>query len=624
MFTAFPIIDTFLISLTKSDGITGTFVGLKNYAYVLESHTFWHSVYNTFFLTIFQLIISVPLGFIIGSFINSVKWGQAFFKVLFFVPYITPLVATTMIFLLLLNPSQGAVDYLLHLIGVPKIAWLADPHTAKWGLIFLGTWTSLGFIIIISMANLQAIPTEHYEAAKIDGANGMQRWMYITIPSMRGTFVFFIVTGWIGGLQRFTEAKATSTPLKVVIIGSYSLNNSIDPVTGHKILGLNVLEQTFDRENPGANLQFIVIPWTNYIAKMQTMITGDQADVYQAAGQQAAWAAQGLLQPLEPFIKKSKFNLNVYLPHQVSGWKVVGKGDKSPQIYGLPVVGDTEIMMYDKKIFQQWHVSPPSLHPTMAEILTKAREITGINAVTHQQNYGAFFDATGQGHGAFFLEDLAVAQGGTWGTGYSPSTLKLKFNSAPWINGLTWLNQVAKYAPPGLLSGQGAETFGTPNNDIGMMLFTGPGALPIKTAQQDGFINQLGITEVFKNKHGSGGVFFGSPFSIAKNSTNKNLAWKFIEFSSSSYYQKFMYDNFGNLPVIRSAKKWPELQKNKNDWNVIFEALSSMEPHFIPWSTQPRFYLDGAIQEVLSGQKSPAAALNQAERQSMNWVQQQK
>lgn len=216
LFMLYPVLDSFYLSLTNSNGTIASFVGFRNYGNILGDGTFWKAMYNTFYLSFFQMLISIPLGFALASLINSVKVASSFFKVLFFIPYLTPIVATAMVFMFLLDPNQGAVNYLLSQLGLPTSSWLSDPATAKWGVILLGTWSGLGFIIIICLANLQAISPQLYEAARIDGASEWQQWLHITIPNMRGTFVFFIITGWIGGLQRFTDVfilgGATGSP----------------------------------------------------------------------------------------------------------------------------------------------------------------------------------------------------------------------------------------------------------------------------------------------------------------------------------------------------------------------------------------------------------------------------
>ncbi|GMA61129.1 ABC transporter substrate-binding protein [Alicyclobacillus fastidiosus] len=388
--------------------------------------------------------------------------------------------------------------------------------------------------------------------------------------------------------------SSSANTVNVVLEGNFQEKNTLNPVTGQTIQGLNVLQNEFTKMYPGDHVNFIVIPWTNYIAKLQTMITGGQADVYQAAGPEDQWAAQGLLVNLAPYIKKTNFNLNQYLSGQVNGWKAVGAGDSSPQIYGIPEAGDTDLIMYDKTLFDQWHVPYPSAHPTMSEIMADAKKMTGKNPVTGKQNYGVWFDAGGNSHDPMLLADLAEAQNGTWGTGNAPKNMKLNFDSTQWVNGLTWLKQLSQYAPKGIESSQGAENWLTPNNDVAIELFQGPSNI-VNQADAAGWENRLGITQVFKDSKGIGGAFFGSPFVIGKSSKNKDLAWDFIQFSASDFYQDYMFKNYGVPPVTTSAWNLPDLKNNKL-MQPVKEALSTMWTPVYPWETQPRFILATEIQ----------------------------
>lgn len=205
VFMIYPIFEAFRISFFMSNGTVEKWVGLKNYSQVLQSKTFWKAVYNTFFIGFFQLAIAIPLGFTLASLINGLKWGKDFFKSLFFIPYITSIVAAAMVFMYVLHPEMGILNFILAKVGLPTSTWLAQPQTARWGAVVLAVWHELGFVVVISLANLQTIPRQLYEAAEIDGANRFQKWLYITIPKMKSTFAFFIVMGWIASLQRFSE-----------------------------------------------------------------------------------------------------------------------------------------------------------------------------------------------------------------------------------------------------------------------------------------------------------------------------------------------------------------------------------------------------------------------------------
>jgi len=212
LFMVYPIFESLRLSFYQSNGTIEHFIGLNNFKTVLTSGPFWNSVWNTFYIGIFQILITIPLGFIFASLINSTPRGQNFFKVIYFLPNVTSIVAAAMIFAFVLHPEMGIVNFALDAIGLPTPKWLADPSTSKWAVILLSVWHWIGFVIIICLANLQAISTEMYEAAKIDGANGFQQWLYITVPNMAGTFAFLLITGWIGALQRFNEVYVLGGP----------------------------------------------------------------------------------------------------------------------------------------------------------------------------------------------------------------------------------------------------------------------------------------------------------------------------------------------------------------------------------------------------------------------------
>lgn len=212
LFMVYPIFESLRLSFYQSNGTIENYIGLANFKLVLTSGPFWNSVWNTFYIGIFQILITIPLGFIFASLINSTPRGQNFFKVIYFLPNVTSIVAAAMIFAFVLHPEMGIVNYALDAIGLPTPKWLADPATSKWAVILLAVWHWIGFVIIICLANLQAISPEMYEAAKIDGASGIQQWLFITIPNMAGTFAFLLITGWIGALQRFNEVYVLGGP----------------------------------------------------------------------------------------------------------------------------------------------------------------------------------------------------------------------------------------------------------------------------------------------------------------------------------------------------------------------------------------------------------------------------
>jgi len=203
LFMLYPVFESFRLSFFSSNGTLEKYVGLSNYKFILSLDVFWKAVFNTFYIAFFQLLITIPIGFVIACAINNIKWGKNLFKVLFYIPNVTSVVAAAMVFMFVLHP-QGLLNNFFSIFGM-SVAWLSNPNSARWAAIIFGSWQSVGFIIIIALANLQAIPVDYYEAATIDGSSKLQSFRHITIPLMKGTFSFLIVMGWINGLQRFTD-----------------------------------------------------------------------------------------------------------------------------------------------------------------------------------------------------------------------------------------------------------------------------------------------------------------------------------------------------------------------------------------------------------------------------------
>ncbi len=204
LFLVYPIIDSFRLSFFKSNGMIETFRGLQNYQIVLSDDLFWRSVWNTMYLSFFNVGLVIPISFILACLINEMVVGKNIIKSIYFISYITPGIAASTIFLTVFHP-EGIMNMLLAWTGIGDLAWLASPFTAQWAVIIYGIWKGLGFNMIIFLANLQSISRSLYEAAAIDGANPIQRWRYITIPQMRGSIAFLIIMGWIGGMQRFSD-----------------------------------------------------------------------------------------------------------------------------------------------------------------------------------------------------------------------------------------------------------------------------------------------------------------------------------------------------------------------------------------------------------------------------------
>jgi ABC-type sugar transport system permease subunit/ABC-type glycerol-3-phosphate transport system substrate-binding protein len=207
LFLIYPVFESFRLSFYKSNGFMEIFAGLDNFKDVLSSPIFGKSLYNTFYIGLLHLALGIPIGFILASMINSQKKAQAAFRILYFLPMVTSIIAASIIFKYLFDPDVGIINFYLQKLGIntSSLLWLNDPATSKFVIVFFALWHGVGYTVLICLSGLQAIPDQLYEAATIDGCGPIQKWWYITLPNMRPTFVFLIMTGCIGALKRFQD-----------------------------------------------------------------------------------------------------------------------------------------------------------------------------------------------------------------------------------------------------------------------------------------------------------------------------------------------------------------------------------------------------------------------------------
>ncbi|MEU6910384.1 sugar ABC transporter permease [Streptomyces coeruleorubidus] len=207
VFGAFPIVFSVYLSFQDWDGIGGMrYVGLKQYGWLLQDSVFWHSVLNTFeiwFLsTVPMLFLALVLAFLLHS---QVRFAGAY-RVAYFVPNVTSMVAMTVVFGSVFAQA-GLANSALRAIGLDGVGWLSSEWGIKSSVSIMIIWRWVGYNALIFLAGLQAIPTEHFEAARVDGANSRQTLFRVVLPQLRPVVLFAAVTSTINGLQIFTESQ---------------------------------------------------------------------------------------------------------------------------------------------------------------------------------------------------------------------------------------------------------------------------------------------------------------------------------------------------------------------------------------------------------------------------------
>lgn len=209
IFGLFPIAFSMYLSFQKWDGIGNmTFNGLNNYQFMLTDAEFWKAVGNTFLIWLISTIPMLFSALVIAFLLNStlVKF-RTFFRIGYFIPNVTSLVAVAIIFSTIFSNNYGLLNYILSLFGLSSVEWLNKAWGIQIAVSLMVIWRWVGYNAVIFLAGLQSIPTVLYEAAKMDGASGVQSFFRITVPILKPIILFTVITSTIGGMQIFTEPQ---------------------------------------------------------------------------------------------------------------------------------------------------------------------------------------------------------------------------------------------------------------------------------------------------------------------------------------------------------------------------------------------------------------------------------
>jgi cellobiose transport system permease protein len=205
----FPLLYTSYLSLFDRDllDLEGTYIGLGNYTELLRDSQFWNALVNT--LSIFvlstgpQIVVAVGLA----ALLNTRLRAPTGWRVGVLLPYVVSLVAVGIIFANLFGPNYGLVNGMLELLGFDRIDWQSNRFFSHLAIATMVNWRWTGYNALIVLAAMKAIPKEIHEAALMDGASAVRRFFSVTLPLLRPTLIFVVVTSTIGGLQIFTEPK---------------------------------------------------------------------------------------------------------------------------------------------------------------------------------------------------------------------------------------------------------------------------------------------------------------------------------------------------------------------------------------------------------------------------------
>jgi len=211
IFGLVPIAWSAIMSFQANDLVSApSWVGLANYQALAKDPAFIASVRHTLVYTALFVPLSVAGSLLVAWALNRKLRGVRFYRLAVFVPVITSTVATGIIFLWLLDPVFGLVNYLLSLVGLPEQGFLQDTNQALLCIVVMTVWGWLGFDVIIYLAALQGIPQELMEAAQIDGAGKWSSFRNVVLPFLRPATLFLVVWSTISALQLFDEIYVTT------------------------------------------------------------------------------------------------------------------------------------------------------------------------------------------------------------------------------------------------------------------------------------------------------------------------------------------------------------------------------------------------------------------------------
>src|SRR5690606_6029372 len=209
VFFLFPTVFALILGFFNWRGLgQPEWFALRNYERLFRDQIFWQSVQNTIFYSGFSLFIIVPLALLEAMALNAKALRfKTLWRILYFAPIVTSTVAVAIVFRMLYNREFGIINNLLISLGAAPVDWLGDPAWVKWAVMGVVVWRWTGLLAVYFLAGLQAIPEELHEAAAIDGANAFQRFLHVTLPSLRPVILFVSVIVLIGSMQIFDDPQ---------------------------------------------------------------------------------------------------------------------------------------------------------------------------------------------------------------------------------------------------------------------------------------------------------------------------------------------------------------------------------------------------------------------------------
>jgi multiple sugar transport system permease protein len=237
VFVAFPVLFCFFLTFHKWNIISPmTFIGTDNYSRLIHDRLFWKAIGNTLKFLLLHIPLQLVISLFLAYLLNQQLRAASFFRSSFFMPVIVSGVVVTILWQQLLGYDSGVINRALMHMGGRKIGWLVDPGIAIYSIAVMATWKNLGLYVILFLVGLQTVPTQYYEAAKMEGASRWQQFYHITLPMINPTIFMVVILSTIGGFSLFIEPY--------IMTGGGPLNTTLSAV-------LYIYKQAFQYYNMG-------------------------------------------------------------------------------------------------------------------------------------------------------------------------------------------------------------------------------------------------------------------------------------------------------------------------------------------------------------------------------------
>lgn len=223
IFVIFPLVFSVYLIFHRWDGMSApSWIGMKNLVRLASDSLFYQSLLNTLLFLVINIPLQIFLALIFAVGLNSVKFLRSFFRAVYFMPVVVSGVVVTIIWFQLYSFDYGIINNVLSQIGLPRIPWLVSTDLAMPSIAIMATWKNVGLYTVLFLAGLQAVPGEYYEAATIDGASAVQRFLKITVPLLAPTMTLVVILSTINGFSLFVEP--------FVMTGGGPLNSTLSSV----------------------------------------------------------------------------------------------------------------------------------------------------------------------------------------------------------------------------------------------------------------------------------------------------------------------------------------------------------------------------------------------------------